>query len=175
MASRGRRVVPSTDRPENETGAGSDAPQLSGSQPLAPPREGFAARPGDSERGAPSSVAPDEPAAPPRSVDVSDAARALSHDRPNRGWEALSEELASYACRSIDIAARTAIDMLGVKTWSDAVAVNTALACSGIEEWLDSSAKISAAGLDLAAESVKPFLGGLPGIRNAVVNAGRPL
>jgi hypothetical protein len=65
--------------------------------------------------------------------------------------------------------------MLGVKTWSDAVAVNTALARSGFAEWLDSSAKISAAGLDLAAESVKPFLTGIPGIRNAAANAGRPL
>lgn len=164
MASRGRRIVSPADRPETEAGAEREAPQLSEQEPLAAPPQGSAAPPGEPEQGAPSAdVAAEAGAAP-----------GIPQEIPSRGWEAVNEAVAGYACRSIDLAARSAIDMLGVKTWSDAVAVNTALARSGFEEWLDSSAKISAAGVDLAAESVKPVVCGLGELWSALPKAVRP-
>jgi hypothetical protein len=177
MASRGRRIVSPTDRPENETAAETQTPQHSEQTPLASPPEGFAAQPEQSEQAMPSSAASNERTAPPRLSDVAGeagVAPAVSHETSSRGWEAVNEAVAGYTCRSIDLAARTAIDMLGAKTWSDAVAVNAALARSGFAEWLDSSAKISAAGVDLAAESVKPVVGGLGGLWSVLPNSVRP-
>lgn len=164
MASRGRRIVSPGDRPENEAGAERDAAQLSEQEPLAAPPEGFAARPGEPEQGAPSA----DRAAEAR------AAAAIPQEIPSRGWEAVNEAVAGYACRSIDLAARSAIDMLGVKTWSEAVAVNAALARHGFEEWLDSSARISTAGVDLATESVRPVICGLGELWTALPKAVRP-
>ena len=163
MASRGRRIVSPADRPEDEAGAEGEAPQLSGQEPLAAPAQGFAAGPGEPEQVAPSADLGAEARAAP----------AIPQEIPRRGWEAVNEAVAGYACRSIDLAARSAIDMLGVKTWSEAVAVNAALARHGFEEWLDSSAKISAAGVDLAAESVKPVVCGLGELWTALPKAPR--
>jgi hypothetical protein len=75
-----------------------------------------------------------------------------------RGVESISDEIAGLARHSIDATAHTAIQMLGVKTWADAVAINTAFARTGFDHWLDSSAKVSELGVKLAVESSKPFV-----------------
>lgn len=77
-----------------------------------------------------------------------------------REWEALGGEFADYARRGADAAAQSAIDMLGVKTWSDAVAVNADFARKAFEHWLESVAKISGLGVKLAVQSSKPLLAG---------------
>jgi hypothetical protein len=75
-----------------------------------------------------------------------------------RGFDALSEEMAGLARYGIDTAARTAIEMLAVKTFSDAIAVNTSFARASFDNWLGGSAKFSELGIKLAVESSRPFL-----------------
>ncbi|HEY2540584.1 MAG TPA: phasin family protein [Stellaceae bacterium] len=75
-----------------------------------------------------------------------------------RTVESMSDELASYARHSIDTSANTAIQMLAVTTWSDAVAVNAKFARTSYDQWLDSSAKVSELGVKLAYESSKPLM-----------------
>jgi Phasin protein len=75
-----------------------------------------------------------------------------------RGFDALSEELAGLARCGMDTAARTAIDMLAVKTLSDAIAVNSCFARASFDNWLESSAKLSELGMKLVVESTRPFL-----------------
>ena len=79
---------------------------------------------------------------------------ALAH-----GVELISEACASFARHSIDTTARCAIQMLGIKTWADAVTVNTGFARTSLDLWLDSTAKVSELGVKLAVESSKPFVG----------------
>ena len=74
-----------------------------------------------------------------------------------RGFDALSEELAGLARCSIDTTARTAIEMLAVKTLSDAIAVNASFARTSFDNWLGGSAKFSELGVKLAVESSRPF------------------
>jgi hypothetical protein len=75
-----------------------------------------------------------------------------------RGFDALSEELARVARGGVDMAARTAIEMLAVKTVSDAIAVNAGFARASFDNWIGSSAKFSELGVKLATESSRPFL-----------------
>ena len=70
----------------------------------------------------------------------------------------MSEECAGFARQSIDTTANTAIQMLAIKTWSDAVAVNTSFARKSYDQWLDSAAKVFELGVKLAYESAKPFV-----------------
>jgi hypothetical protein len=72
-----------------------------------------------------------------------------------QGFDRLSEEFVAYLRRSVDNAARTSIDMLGVKTWSDVIAVNSKFAHACFDLWIDSSARISELGIKLALESSK--------------------
>ena len=74
------------------------------------------------------------------------------------GLEALSEEAAGLARRGIDTAARAAIQMLAVRTLSDAVAVNAGFAQTSFETWIGTAAKCSELGAKLAADSARPFL-----------------
>jgi Phasin protein len=74
------------------------------------------------------------------------------------GLESFGDEFASLARQSIASTAHTAIQMLGVRTWADAVAVSTSFARTTYEHWLDSAAKISELGVKLALESSRPFL-----------------
>ncbi|MGH7029339.1 MAG: phasin family protein [Stellaceae bacterium] len=73
------------------------------------------------------------------------------------GVEALSEEVAGLARRGIETATRTAIEMLAVKTFADALSVNAGFARASLGNWLGSSAKFSELGLRCAAESSRPF------------------
>jgi hypothetical protein len=75
-----------------------------------------------------------------------------------RAVESMSDELASYARHSIDASANTAIQLLAVTTWSDAVAVNAKFARTTYDQWLDSTAKVSELGVKLAYESAKPLM-----------------
>jgi Phasin protein len=113
--------------------------------------------------------AADTPAAPfplgaPTSLSSGDTDRnifdAIADSRAvlARGVESMSDELASFARQSIDTTAHTAIQMLGAKTWADAVAVNTRFARTSFDHWLGSTAKVSELGLKLAIESSKPFV-----------------
>jgi hypothetical protein len=75
-----------------------------------------------------------------------------------RGFDALSEEMAGLARCSIDTVTRTAIEMLAVKSFSDAIAVNASFARASFDNWIDGSAKFSELGIKLAIESSRPFL-----------------
>ena len=99
-----------------------------------------------------------------RRADLVDFARqsftALDESRAvlARGLETLSEEAAGLARYGVDAAAHTAIELLAAKTWSDAVAINSRFARTSFEHWIGSSARFSALGAMLAAESARPFL-----------------
>jgi hypothetical protein len=75
-----------------------------------------------------------------------------------RGLEALSTELTGLALSGIDAAARTATDMLAVKTLSDAIEVNAGLTRSSFDALVGGSAKLSELGARLAAEASQPIL-----------------
>jgi hypothetical protein len=75
-----------------------------------------------------------------------------------RGFDALGEEMAELARCGIDTVARTAIEMLAVKTFSDAIAVNSSFARASFDNWLGGSAKFSELGVKLAVEPLRPFL-----------------
>jgi hypothetical protein len=75
-----------------------------------------------------------------------------------RGLEALSTEMAGLALSGIDTAARTATDMLGIKTLSDAIEVNAGLTRSSFVALVGGSAKLSELGVKLAAEASQPLL-----------------
>jgi hypothetical protein len=75
-----------------------------------------------------------------------------------RGLEALSAELAGLALSGIDATARTATEMLAVKTLSDAIEVNAAYTRSRFVALVGSSAKLSELGAKLAADASQPIL-----------------
>lgn len=75
-----------------------------------------------------------------------------------RGFDALSEEMAGLARSGIDTVTRTAIEMLAVKSFSDAIAVNASFARASFNNWIGGSAKFSELGVKLAVESSRPFL-----------------
>ena len=75
-----------------------------------------------------------------------------------RGLEALSAELAGLALSGIDATARTATEMLAVRTLSDAIEVNAAYTRSSFVALVGSSAKLSELGAKLAAEASQPIL-----------------
>ncbi len=75
-----------------------------------------------------------------------------------RGLGALTAEMTGLAISGIDVAARTATDMLGVKTLSDAMEVNTGFARSSFDTLVGGSAKLSELGVKLATEASQPLL-----------------
>jgi hypothetical protein len=75
-----------------------------------------------------------------------------------RGFHALSDGIVGLTRCGIDTSARTAIEMLTVKTFSDAITVNASFARASLENWLDGSAKFTELGVKLAVESARPFL-----------------
>jgi hypothetical protein len=86
------------------------------------------------------------------------AALAESQAAMARGLEAISDEMAGLTRAGFDIAAHTATEMLGVKTFSDAFKVNALFARRSFDSLLDGSAKLSGLGVKLAAESSRPIL-----------------
>jgi len=75
-----------------------------------------------------------------------------------RGLEAMSAEVTGLAISGIDAATRTATDMLGVKTLSDAIEVNAGFTRSSFDALVGGSAKLSELGMKLATEASQPIL-----------------
>jgi hypothetical protein len=117
----------------------------------------------------PAVPAPAPPLAPEIGANLL-AAVARSRTALARGIEALSDEVANFARHNLDMTTHTAIRMLGVRTWADAIAVNTGFARASFDHWLDSTAKVSELGLNLAFESSKAFVSEF----GKVWNVGRP-
>ena len=86
------------------------------------------------------------------------AALVQSQTAAARGLEALSVEVTGLAISGIDAATRTATDMLGVKTLSDAIEVNAGFTRSSFEALVGGSAKLSELGMKLATEASQPIL-----------------
>ena len=86
------------------------------------------------------------------------AALVQSQTAVARGLGALSAEMAGLALSGIDAAARTATDMLGVKTLSDAIEVNAGFTRSSFDTLVGGSAKLSELGVKLASEASQPIL-----------------
>ncbi len=89
------------------------------------------------------------------------AALAESQAALARGLEALSAEMAGLALSGMNVLARTATKLLGVKTLSDAIEVNAGFTCSSLEALVGGSAKLSELGVKLAAETSQPLFGQL--------------
>jgi Phasin protein len=75
-----------------------------------------------------------------------------------RCLEAVSDVMTALTCSGIDIAARTATDMLRVKTLSDACEVNAQFAQNSLDRLLDGSVELYGLGFKLAAEASRPIL-----------------
>ena len=86
------------------------------------------------------------------------AALVQSQTAVARGLEALSVEMTGLAISGIDAATRTATDMLGVKTLSDAIEINAEFTRSSFDALLGSAAKLSELGMRLATEASQPIL-----------------
>jgi hypothetical protein len=86
------------------------------------------------------------------------AALVQSQTAVARGLEALSAEVAGLAISGIDAAARTATDMLGVTTLSDAIEVNAGFTRSSFDTLVGGSAKLSELGMKMATEASQPIL-----------------
>ena len=86
------------------------------------------------------------------------AALVQSQTAVARGLEAMSVEVTGLAISGIDAATRTATDMLGVKTLSDAIEVNAGFTRSSFDALVGGSAKLSELGMKLATEASQPIL-----------------
>jgi hypothetical protein len=86
------------------------------------------------------------------------AALVQSQTAVARGLEALSVEVTGLAISGIDAATRTATEMLGVKTLSDAIEVNAGFTRSSFDTLVGGSAKLSELGMKLATEASQPIL-----------------
>jgi hypothetical protein len=86
------------------------------------------------------------------------AALVQSQTAVARGLEALSVEVTGLAISGIDAATRTATEMLGVKTLSDAIEVNAGFTRSSFEVLVGGFAKLSELGMKLATEASQPVL-----------------
>jgi hypothetical protein len=67
--------------------------------------------------------------------------------------------MAGLALTGMNMLARTATNLLAVKTLSDAIDVNAGFACSSLETLVAGSAKLSELGVRLAAETSQPLFG----------------
>jgi hypothetical protein len=86
------------------------------------------------------------------------AALVQSQTAVARGLEALSVEVTGLTISGIDTATRTATDMLGVKTLSDAIELNAGFTRSSFDTLVGGSAKLSELGMKLATEASQPIL-----------------
>lgn len=122
-----------------------------------------AATPGSTPSiGAPQSATKSAKPDGPRQVE-SDAGAALAQSQAAlaRGLEALSAEMAGLALTGMNVLARTATNLLAVKTLSDAIEVNAGFTCSSLETLVGGSAKLSELGMKLATETSQPLFGQL--------------
>jgi hypothetical protein len=109
------------------------------------------------------SAAP-EPAAPAKAEDVGDFAReayeafAQSQEVMARGCEAFGLEMVGLARTGIDRAAKTASEMLAVRTLSDAIDVNAGFARASFDTFVEGSTRLSELGIKFAREAAQPLL-----------------
>lgn len=75
-----------------------------------------------------------------------------------RGFAEASAEFAGLAKTGIDAAARTASDMLAVKTFADAIELSAGFAYRSFDTLVAGSARLSEIGLRAAAEASQPLL-----------------
>jgi hypothetical protein len=75
-----------------------------------------------------------------------------------RGLEALRVEMTELTLSGLDTAARTATDMLAVKTIADAIEVNAGFTKRNFDTLLGGSAKLSELGVKVANEASQPIL-----------------
>ena len=75
-----------------------------------------------------------------------------------RGLQALSAEMTGLTLSGIDAAARTATDMLAVKTIADAIEVNAGFTKRNFDTLIGGSAKLSELGVKVAGEASQPIL-----------------
>ena len=75
-----------------------------------------------------------------------------------RGLEALSAEMTGLTLSGIDTAARTATDMLAVKTIADAIEVNAGFTRRNFDALIGGSARLSELGVKVASEASQPIL-----------------
>lgn len=73
------------------------------------------------------------------------------------GWQAIGEEMLSYARTSLTSASRAATALLEAKTLDQVVQLNTALAKTNLESLWAGSAKLSGLGLTVASETLSPL------------------
>jgi hypothetical protein len=86
------------------------------------------------------------------------AALVQSQTAVARGLEALSAEMTDLAISGIDVARRTATNMLGVKTIFDAIEINAGFTRTSFDALVGGSAKLSELGVKLATEASQPLL-----------------
>ncbi len=106
----------------------------------------------------PAMPAPGAPAVPGELGRASVAEPAEYRAALTQGLDTLGEEMAALARGSIEVAARTAIDMLAVRTLSDAVAVNLGFARASFDHWIGGSARVSELGARFALDTWQPLL-----------------
>lgn len=103
------------------------------------------------------------PAMAARAEDVADFAReayeafAQSQEAMARGFEAFGLEIVGLARTGIDRAAKTASEMLAVKTLSDALDVNAGFARDSFDTLVEGSTRLSELGIKLAREAAQPL------------------
>jgi len=172
MESKGRRASraarPRTNRveaaPPAEARPGLAKPLVSAAEELtsAPPVESVMST--STTTAPPGSEATADTAKTASSGDPSDfgreafAALVQSQTAVARGLEALGAEVAGLALSRIDAAARTATDMLAVRTISDAIELNAGFTRNSIDAFIDGSAKLSELGAKFVAEASAPIL-----------------
>jgi hypothetical protein len=182
MESKGRRVpqrpvvAPAATEPFGEPMTRNAAqPAEIAVQPATPAAAAAAAVP-DQVLPVETQAVPPAAAPPPPSPVRAEGAIAIARDEPAsfgreafdalaqsqaalaRGLEALSAEMAGLTILGIDFAARTATDMLAVKTLSDAIALNAGFARNSFDTMVSGSAKLSELSIKLAADTTLPIL-----------------
>jgi hypothetical protein len=86
------------------------------------------------------------------------AALAESQAALARGLDAISVEAAGLARRGIDAAAKSATEMLAVRTIADAIEVNAGLARRSFEACVAGSARFAELGIKLATDAAEPLV-----------------
>jgi hypothetical protein len=75
-----------------------------------------------------------------------------------RGFEEIVVEVTARTQSGIAAAADAAIDLLGAKTFSEAVEINAAAARRGVDAMIEGSAKLSEIGVKALSEASRPVL-----------------
>ena len=97
------------------------------------------------------------PARPETTVDPF-AAFAESQAALARGFESMSNAAAGLAQGGIDSVARSATELLGVKTLAEVIEINAGFACRSVEALFAGSFRLSELGVQLASDTAAPLM-----------------